>query len=389
MPRYPEYSQKLNRIPGAAFEKYRKHMQAYGPDLVRLHIGDSYLHPVYPVPIDKSFMAAHDDFNRYCDTFGIEPLRRVLSQKLNEDNRFSVNKDNILVTAGATNALSAAVHSIMNADEEILLLTPCWPIFPGIVRSAMARIIEVPLYLLLYDNPDLDIGQHLEGYITPKTVAIYLNSPNNPSGKVLNRKQLKQVADFASVNNLWILSDEAYDGLLYDDLEHISIGALPEMFSRTISVYTFSKIFLFAGLRLGYATGTQEMIMNLNKILVHQLYSPATLTQQMMVKPIKSRHNWQAKIRNHYQDLRDRVHKVLGLSIPKPEAGYFIFLSIKDYLKGRDYDAVIESLLHNGVSVAPGIDFGSDYKHFIRLCFTGEPPERLQQGIDRLRQILF
>ena len=363
-------------------------MLDYGPGLVRLHIGDSYLHPLYSIPLDPSFIQAHDNFNRYCDTFGIEPLRLALADKLNGDNHLAVDKQNILVTAGATNALSAAVHCITNPEEEILNLTPCWPIFPGIVRSAMSRIIEVPFYMLLYANPDLDIGRHLKSYITQKTVAIYLNSPNNPSGKVLSRQQLQQIAYFAQENNLWLIADEAYDGLVYDNLEHISIGSLPDMFQRTISVFTFSKIFLFAGLRLGYAVGTREMIVNMNKILVHQLYSPATFTQQMMVEPLKSRHNWQEKIRYHYQDLRNRSVELLGFPIKIPEAGYFLFFSIEDRLKGRAYDTVIEFCLENGVSVAPGIDFGSDFKNYIRLCFTGEPPDKLEQGIERLNKIL-
>jgi aspartate/methionine/tyrosine aminotransferase len=388
VPSYPHFADKLAPIQGAIFEKYRKQMDVYGPDMVHLHIGDSYRRPVYSLPLKKEFVQNHTNFNRYCNTFGIDQLRHELRDKLREDNALEVNDNNLLITVGATNALSASIHSIMNPQEEILLLTPCWPIFPGIVKAAAANLVEVPFYNLLYSDANLDIAVYLDRYVTAKTVAIYLNSPNNPSGKVLNEFQLKQIADFACHHNLWVLSDEAYDGLLFDNRHHTSIASLPNMFSRTISVFTFSKIFMFAGLRLGWAAANSEAIINLNKILVHQLYGAPTITQQMMVEPIKTRHTWMAGVKDHYQELRDIMYARLDLPIKKPEATYFMFFSICDYLNGRDYNDVIETCFSQGVSVAPGADFGRDYHEYIRICFTGEPPEKLERGILKLREIL-
>ena len=388
MPKFPNFTHKLAGIKGAIFEKFRGKMIDFGPDIVRFHIGDSYMPPVYPLPLTLPFLNDNQDFSRYGNTFGIEEIREVLAVKLREDNQLDVNPDNILMTTGATNALSSAVHSILDPGEDILVLTPCWPIFPGIVRSAQANLIEVPFYMLLYDNPELDIIQHLEEYLSDKTVALYLNTPNNPSGKVLNDVQLKQIAEFARHHKIWILSDEAYDGLTFDNHKHISIASLSEMFPQTITVFTFSKIFMFAGLRLGYAVGTEEMIINLNKILVHQIYSSTIFTQQMMIEPVKTRHTWMNKVQSHYQDLRDQFIYQSGLSLIKPEATYFIFFSIEEYLRGRDYDTVINACFDKGVSVAPGIDFGKDFGLFLRVCFTGEPPDRLEKGVERLRDVL-
>ncbi len=145
---------------------------------------------------------------------------------------------------------------------------------------------------------------------------------------------------------------------------------------------------MFAGLRLGYAVGTEEMIINLNKIMVHQIYSSPTLTQQMMIEPVKTRHQWMNKVQNHYQNLRDQFVNQSGLSLNIPEATYFIFITIEEYLRGRKYDQVINACFENGVSVAPGIDFGKDFEKYLRVCFTGESPDRLEKGIDRLRKVL-
>lgn len=388
MPKYPDISKKLSAIKGAVFEKYRSKMMKFGPDLVRFHIGDSYLPPTYPFPVDKSFLEENHDFSRYGNTFGIENLREVLSSKVRDDNGLDVSPDNFLITTGATNALSSAVHTILDVGEQIMVLTPCWPIFPGIVHSAQAVIIEVPFYIKLYTDPHLNICEYLERYITDKTVAIYLNTPNNPSGKVLDLHQQKQVAEFAKKHHLWILSDEAYDGLTFDGREHLSIAGQPGMFNQTITVFTFSKIFLFAGLRLGYAVGNEELIINLNKILVHQIYSSAILNQQMMIEPVKTRHQWMSEIQAHYQLLRDQFISQSGLPLTKPEATYFVFFSIEHLLKQRTYDDIINACFEEGVSVAPGIDFGKEFGHFIRICFTGETPERLELGTKRLCKVL-
>jgi len=218
MPHFPEKADRVHRVPASVFERFREKMKEKGSDLVRLHIGDTYLHPRYSLPISDTFMQKTPYFNRYCNTFGVERFRRVLRNKLQEDNGFSLAEDNILTTNGATNALSASVLSLMNPGEEILVLTPCWPFFPGMVKMADARVVEVPFYTELYQDPDLAIEAYLQKYLTSRTVALYLNTPNNPSGKVLNRKQLQQLADFVKKNKLWIISDEAYDGLVFDQL---------------------------------------------------------------------------------------------------------------------------------------------------------------------------
>lgn len=387
MPKFPNFTARISEIEGAAFEKFRDKMLQKGKDLIRLHIGDTYLHPYYPLPILKSFINRYPDFNRYCDTFGLKELRSELKEKLTHDNDLNISVDNILITNGASNALSASVMTLVEEGEDVLLLTPCWPLFQGMVKTARARLIEIPFYNLLYQNPDLDIDSYLSEYITENTVAIYLNTPNNPSGKVLSYKHLQQIAHFAKKNDIWVLSDETYDGLTYDGWQHISIASLPEMFPRTIAVYTFSKIFMFAGLRLGYAVGEPEVIKNLNKIMVYQIYGPPTFTQQMMLEPVRTRHEWMKSVRMHYQGLRDIFCDRLQIPFDIPEAAYFIFFPVKNLLKGRSYEDIIGECFERGVSVAPGADFGKDFSEYIRLCFTGESPERLKIAIERLNKI--
>lgn len=388
MPRFPNFAHRVESITGSVFEKYRSKMVAQGENLIKLHIGDTYLPPDYDLPVDKNLLADHPDFNRYCNTFGFEPLRDALTVKLKEDNSLSVNRDQILITNGATNALSISMMALVQPGDEVLVLSPAWPFFFGMVQIAGSKIIEVPFYTRLFDEPELDIERYLAEFITSKTVAVYLNTPNNPSGKILSQPQLEQVARVVQKNNLWLVSDEAYDGLTFDGQTHVSIATLPGMFERTLSVFTFSKSFMFAGLRLGYVVASEDVVATLNKMMVHQLYSPSTLAQQMMVEPVKTRRQWLPSVRNHYQMLRDLAVDIIEIDLHTPDAGYFIFFPADKYLRGRNYWDVIEMCLENGVSIAPGDSFGKDFSHYIRLCFTGEPEERLCVGLARLNDIL-
>ncbi len=388
MPRFPDMAQRVQRVPASVFERFRKKMKEKGSYLIHLHIGDTYLHPRYNLPISDEFMKKRPYFNRYCNTFGVERFRRVLKEKLTEDNGFAVSEENILATNGATNALSASVLSIMNPAEEILVLTPCWPFFPGMVEMADATVVEIPFYTELYQQPDMVIADYLQNFLSPATVAIYLNTPNNPSGKVLNHSQLRQLAEFAKKNKLWIISDEAYDGLVFDQHEHLCIGTFPGLFEQTISIFTFSKSFMFAGLRLGYLVAEESVIQSINKTMVHQLYSPSTLSQYMMVQPVRDRHQWIPELCREYQGLRDMFIEKLKFNVHPPEGTYFLFFSIGDLLQGRNYWEVIDSFLEEGVSVAPGEDFGSGFENYIRICFTGESPERLKTAIDRINHVL-
>lgn len=388
MPRFPRFAERSARITGSVYEKFRARMASAGGDLVGLHIGDAYAPPPYSLPLDGAFLRSHGGFHRYCDTFGLPELRDVLVEKVHEDNALRVARENILVTAGATNALSAAVAALVDPGDEVLLLSPYWPFVRGMIRAAGGQVVEVPFYTELLRDPKADVAALLQSRRTEKTAALYLNSPNNPSGKVLDRGQLETIADFARRNDLWLLCDEAYDGMTFDGRAHVSPAGFDAMLERTITTFTFSKVFMFAGLRLGYAVASPDVIRAVNKSMVHQLYSPSTLAQQLMIEPVRTRKLWSARFVVECESIRDRVSSALRVEAPLPEGAYYFFFPIDDYLRGRAYTAVIEGLLDAGVSVAPGEDFGADFASWIRICFAGVPTPRVMLGVERLNGVL-
>jgi len=388
MPKYPRFSSIINSILESIYEKYSTKIAYHGSNLIKFHYGDTHFQPKYLLPINPEFIRKNPEFNRYCDSFGVNELREALVEKLKNDNMFPVSKKNVMITNSGTNALSLSTIGLVEPDEDVIVITPVWSFVFEIMSFCGANVIEVPLYVKLYEDPEIDINLHMKQFVTKKTVAIYLNTPNNPSGKVLNLKQLEQISKFAREHKLWIISDEAYEGLIYDNNIHHSIGSLSGLFDQTISIFTFSKLYQFAGIRLGYVVGAKEVIQNLNKIMMHQIYSPTTLGQMMMVEPVRTRNEWKEIVKLEYQKLRDYFVQNLEFQFNVPEATFYFFFSIKKYLKERNYDEIIETLLDNAVFVALGKEFGKDFNDYIRICFTIEPIEKQKKGIEVLNSII-
>jgi N-succinyldiaminopimelate aminotransferase len=387
MPRHPDLAARSERITGSVYEKFRPRMAAQGDNLVALHIGDSYARPPYPLPVDDLFLRSHPGVNRYCDTFGVPALRDAIATRLRDVNRMPVARDNVLVTAGATNALSATVQTLVDPGDDVMILSPHWPFFRGMVRAAGGGVIDVPFYTEVGADAT-EIENMLERAYTPSTVALYLNSPNNPSGRVLTREQMAAVAGFAKARGLWLISDEAYDGMTYDGREHVSPASFHDMLDRCVSVFTFSKVYMFAGLRLGYAAAAESVIRAINKSMVHQLYSPSTLAQEMMIEPVRTHDAWSGRFVAEYEATRNRVAGALRFDAPLPEGAYYFFFPIEKYLRGRTVADVVNECLEAGVSVAPGEDFGAAYANWLRICFAGEAPDRVMTGIERLNRVI-
>jgi len=199
MPKFPSFADKTSRIKNAVFEKFRDKILSHGPEMIRLHIGDTYQTPRYNIPISEHFINTYPDFNRCCNTFGISKLRQVLAEKLNHNNHIQAHDEHILMTAGATNALSAALYTILDNSDEILVLTPCWPIFPGLVKAVPANMVEISFYCRAEENFKMNIEEYLSDYLSSRTSAIYLNSPNNPSGRILTGEPPEKLEQGAKI----------------------------------------------------------------------------------------------------------------------------------------------------------------------------------------------
>ncbi len=221
--------------------------------------------------------AIAENKTHYLQTNGLPRLRELVAAKLRDKNRIPVDDpEHVLVTNGGIHGVYMLCHALLEPGDEVILPDPEWPPAAGNVLAAKGVPIGCPLYEARGWRYDLD---ELESKITAKTRVLYLNSPNNPSGGVLTRPDLERIAEIARARNLWVISDEAYEDVVFEG-EHVSIASLPGMYDRTIPLYTFSKSYAMTGLRLGYVSIKDPVIRDrAKKVLFYTASNIASVVQ--------------------------------------------------------------------------------------------------------------
>lgn len=384
MPKFPHFADRVGVLQPPVFEQFMPAMRKAGESLVRLHIGESEAAPPYNTHLTPEFLAQNPNATKYANTFGIAPLRAALAQKMESENHLSTTSEHILVTSGATQGLSLASQALFQQGDEVLVFTPAWPLTFGIVALSGATLVEIPRFHEL-DLTLSEFASELRTYFGPNTAGIIVNSPNNPTGNVLSTEQLQVVAEVAAEQQAWIVSDEAYDGLAFDDVDVTSIGSLSGAYERTITLNTFSKLYQFAGARLGWVTAIPEVLAKLNQVLVHQNYNAPTVSQYQVLQAVESRNTWKPHVVEALQRKRDITAAVLGEEA-QVKAGYFAFVRLPHH--DQDTRQFVHQCIDNGVSIAPGIAFGRDFQDYIRICFTGVSESMLQKGLQLLKREL-
>ena len=377
MPRSPERSPAVDAIPGAIFSPLAERIRSHEGPLFPLHVGDTWMEPFEGGRMEDLRTAEHAGMHRYVDTHGIPGLLDALVEKLRTRNGLACERRNLLATGGATGALAAALGVVASPGEEVLILAPFWPLIRGIVQSFRAEPVEVPFY----DR----VGSAAEAVacvrerLSPRTVALYVSTPSNPTGRVLPAEWLEALAAFARREGLWILSDEVYEDYVYRG-EHVSIGRFaPE---RTFSVFSFSKAYGMAGNRVGYLAGPADAVEAARKIGTHTIYHPPTAGQLAAVAALREGQAWIDAARSAYRAAGESAASALGAA--SPDAGSFLFLDVARHLDGRGLWGFLEACLDDGVLLAPGPSCGRDYATWVRLCFTSVPPEQLEEATRRL-----
>ena len=393
MPRFPTLSGPAQALPSSIFEKLKRRLATFEGEVIPLHIGDTHLPPPARSRLGAlGFPAGPDpDLYRYSPPPGKPLLLEALLQKVQERNRLvEARLDNIQVTSGATHALSCAARSVLDAGDQLLLLAPYWPLIRGIAQSCGVRPVDVPFSDLLLRDPSASIEEILERAITPQTSALYVCTPNNPDGKVLSRAELEQVARVAQRHDLWVLSDEVYEDYLYDGRTHVSIGSLPGMAERTVSVFSFSKSYGQAGLRVGYVVGPGSAMAAVRKMSNHTVYCVPRAMQVAALIALEHGAEFLAEAHQSYQEARTFAHGRLSDLCSLPEGATYLWLELGRFLPEGQADVLclLERLADAGVLLAPGAAFGGAYRSRARLCFTSVSRPWLEEGIERVRRVL-
>jgi len=393
VPRFPGLSAPTRSLGTSILDGLKRRAAAFAGPVIPLHIGDTHLAPPERSRLGAlGFSTGGDpDLYRYSPPPGKQQLLDAVVEKLERRNRLPfADPDHVQVTVGATHALACAVRALLDPGDHILLPSPYWPHIRGVAIAAGVRPVEVPFSHALLREPGADPEQLLEEFITPHTAALYLCTPNNPDGKVMTEAELAAVARAAERHDLWVLSDEVYEDLLHDGRRHVSIASLPGMAERTLTVFSFSKSYGLAGLRVGYAVGPEDAMGALRKMSHHTIYCVPRAMQRAALVALETGAEFLARTQALYQSLRDATHERLADLCLRPEGSTYLFLDLSRHRRRGEEDALalLERIADAGVLLAPGVSFGHDYRDWARLCFTSVERPRLEEALDRIARVL-
>lgn len=306
------------------------------------------------------------DYNKYTPTKGILELRKAISKKL-KNNKIIKNEDEIIVTAGTTSAIFMTLFSLINESDEVIIFSPYFVAYEEIIKFIGGKAVVVKTD----DNfqPDIEL---LKKFITKKTKAIIVNSPNNPTGAVYSKFIIEKIIKIAEKNNLYIISDEIYSSLIYDGVEFFSPA---KIYPKTIIIDGLSKSNAVTGWRVGYVAGPKEIVDAIEKVQQFTSVCAPSPFQYAAIEAINT--DIEKNIIVEYQKRRDLVYKNLEdtVSLIKPYGAFYFF--IKTPVSSEIF---AKRLLGKGVAVVPGKVFGDDYKNYIRISYATSE-EKLKEAL--------
>jgi len=356
------------------------------PEIISLGAGE----PDFPAPpnvIKSAEKFLERGYTHYSPLQGRHELREELVKKLKKDNRIDTNPEKIIITCGSKEAILLSVLTLVNSREEVVVPDPGYIAYRPIVE--LIGGVAKPLRLKEEDGfevrPDI-----LKKSITKKTKLIIINTPSNPTGTVLSKKVLEEIADIASDRNLMIMSDEAYEKLIYDNSKHVSIGSLNGMEDRVITIQSFSKTYAMCGFRVGYAVANETLIREMKEFKICTTLSAPTFSQLAAVEALRNANDYTKKMLMEYDRRRKmivkRLNEIPKISCTTPKGAFYAFPNIKDFkmssVKFADF-----LLKKAKVVVVPGSEFGEYGEGYIRLSYA-TAYKKIAQSLDRIESAL-
>lgn len=336
---------------------------------------------------DFALEAMKEGKNQYAPSYGIHSLKQSIANYQKKFYDLNYNDDEIIVTAGATEALFDTFNAFLNNGDEVILFEPYYDSY----HSDVVLAGGIPKYVTLH-KPNFSFDyEELENTISFKTKIIVLNNPHNPTGKVFSLEELQFIASLAIKHDLMVVSDEVYEFLTYDGVKHIPFASLPGMKERTITISSCGKTFGFTGWKVGYALAKSEWIKAIHGIHQWTTFAVNTPGQHAMANAFLKLDEYIPEFRSLYQSKLDLVYNELlstKFTPHRPSGSYFIMVNIPDGF-GNDQDAAIKLIKEFGVATIPPSVFYSksdEGQTMLRVCFAKQNGT-LIEGINRMKQV--
>jgi aspartate/methionine/tyrosine aminotransferase len=346
-------------------------------DVVHLEVGE----PDFDTPeaiVASVGRAAQQGFTRYTPTAGLQSLRRAICQRLERDYGRSTTHDEVVVTPGAVAGLTLALIAVLDPGDEVLVPDPGWPNYTSI--TMLAGGTPVP-YLLTRETGYLPDVASLAKLVSPRTKAILINSPGNPTGAVFPERIVRSLLDFATEHDLYVISDEIYEALVFEG-EHVPAARF-DPFGRTITILGFSKTYAMTGWRLGYAVASPPIAALMTKLQQSTLSCASSISQKAAEAALDMNQDVVAEMRDTYRKRRDLVAGLLGPHLATVPHGAFYALVDVSGVSTDSYEVAKHLLMSRRVATAPGETFGKSGAGLLRISLASAT-DVLEEGCRRL-----
>ena len=354
------------------------------PDVVNLGIGQ----PDFDTPEfirDAGKQALDEGYTRYPPAKGFDDLRRAIAKKLKEENGIDADPNTeIYVAVGAMQVIFNTCLHMLNPGDEVIVIDPGYDYY-----SQIRLFGGVPVPVTVHESNRFKVDpEDIRAAVTDKTKLMIINTPSNPTGAIFDEKILRSIAETAIDRDIWVLSDEPYEHILFDGHKHFSIGSLDGMAQRTVSAYTFSKSYAMTGWRVGYTVAPKTIIDEMEKMMEHMVSGVTAVSQRAALAAISAPKDCIKKMVDTYEKRRDIVFEGLnaidGIRCLKPESTFYAFPNISGAgLSSWDFARYM--VKEHRVAVVPGSIFGKAGEGFVRISFAAGT-EELKEGIARLER---
>lgn len=357
-------------------------LEAQGNKIIHLEIGE----PDFDTPekIKKAaIIALESGMTYYTHSQGLPELREAIAEHYQQKYGVRVKPENIVVTLGTSPALFMVLSSLVEKDEEVIITDPGYSCYKNVIEFLGGK----PVFLEVFDGEGYQIDEaRLSAKVSPKTKAIIVNSPSNPTGATLSRESFKKISELAKIHNFYIISDEIYHGLVYEGEE---ICALEES-DKAIVINGFSKAYAMTGWRLGYLIAPDELVDHLRRIQQNLFICASSFAQAAAITALKECNDFIEEVKSNYRQRRDFLVPELirlGFDIKSmPKGAFYVFAGIRKF-SNNSLEFAKRLLLEAGVAVTPGIDFGKNGEGYIRISFANSM-ENLEKAVERIELFL-
>ncbi|MFO7444934.1 MAG: pyridoxal phosphate-dependent aminotransferase [Ignavibacteriaceae bacterium] len=390
-------SERVNRIevsPTMKVAAEAKKMKAEGINVIDLSVGE----PDFPTPDNiknAAIQAIHDNQTRYTVNAGTVELRKAIARKLKEDNGLDYSLNEIIVSNGAKQSIFNAIHTLVYNEDEVIIPAPYWVSYPEMVKLAHGTSVVIQTD---EKNGFKLTPKQFEDAITPKTKALILCNPSNPTGSAYTEKELRAVAEVIENKDIWVVADEIYEKLVYEDYKFVSFASLSDKIKhKTVLVNGVSKSYAMTGWRIGYTAALEPVIKGIDKIQSHSTSNASSISQYATLEALNGPQDAVEMMRKEFEKRRNYFYKELtsieGISCYKPEGAFYLFPNVSHYFGKKtetmrvenSFDFAMYLLYEARIAAVPGSAFGSE--NFIRFSYATSM-ENLEDAVGRLKEAL-